>query len=601
MTETALAPSDHSQSATLAADASIGPDCSPAAADGALSAPLERIDRLMHAALAQVTRGVSPAALGLAWLDWAWHLASSPGRQVALAQQMIQPWSDRSPDLPTHHTENGDPRFGDPDWERWPFDLLRDAFLHTEAFWQAATTGLRGVSPHHEQVISFAARQWTDLLSPSNCWWLNPEVLRVTLATGGRNFLAGGAHWLEHQQEVLSGYVPGASRLRCAPSCVGKNVAITPGKVIYRNALMELIQYTPQTPTVWQEPVLIVPSWILKYYILDLSPHNSLVRYLVERGHTVFMISWKNPREEARDLGLNDYLESGLFEALAQVRHVAGSIPVHAAGYCLGGTLLAIGAAALERDAVPESAPLQSVTLFAAQTDFSEPGELGLFIDASELGYLDALMWEQGYLDGQQMAGAFQMLHSRDLVWSRLMREYLLGEHPEPTDLMAWNADTTRLPYRMHSENLQRLFLRNDLAEGRYCVKGHPVALADLKLSMFVVGTEQDHVSPWRSVYKLHLLTGTEITFLLTSGGHNAGIISEPGHAGRHYRFGMRPKDGPYLSPNEWFAHTPVCEGSWWPHWQRWLADHSSGKTAPPALGAGTVLAEAPGSYVLEP
>ncbi|WP_455153144.1 hypothetical protein [Cupriavidus basilensis] len=201
--------------------------------------------------------------------------------------------------------------------------------------------------------------------------------------------------------------------------------------------------------------------------MLDLSPHNSLVRYLVERGHTVFLISWKNPREEARDLGMNDYLELGLFDALTQVRRIIGAKPVHAAGYCLGGTLLAIGAAALARDIGPKSVPLKTVTLFAAQTDFSEPGELGLFIDASELAYLDALMWEQGYLDGTQMAAAFQLLHSRDLIWSRLMREYLLGQHPEPTDLMAWNADTTRLPYRMHSENLQRLYLHNDLAEGQ--------------------------------------------------------------------------------------------------------------------------------------
>jgi polyhydroxyalkanoate synthase len=497
--------------------------------------------------------------------------------------------------------EIGDPRFADPDWEQWPFGLFRDLFLRTEAFWQAATTGLRGVSPHHEQVISFSARQWTDLLSPSNCWWLNPEVLRVTMETGGRNFLAGGVHWLEHQQEIWSGYVPGASRRRCAPSRVGQSIAITPGKVVYRNALMELIQYAAQTPEVWREPVLVVPSWILKYYVLDLSPHSSLVHYLVERGHTVFMISWRNPGEEARELGLIDYLEAGLFEALAQVRHIAGPSPVHAAGYCLGGTLLTIGAAALERDAGREPAPLQSVTLFAAQTDFSEPGELGLFIDASELGYLDALMWEQGYLDGAQMAGAFQLLPSRDLVWSRLMREYLLGEHPEPTDLMAWNADTTRLPYRMHSENLQRLYLRNDLAEGRYCVQGRPVALADLKSPMFVVGTERDHVSPWRSVYKLHLLTSAEISFLLASGGHNAGIVSEPGHPGRHFRFGTRPRGGSYSSPNEWFARAPVCEGSWWPRWQQWLADRSSEKTTPPPLGAGTILADAPGTYVLEP
>lgn len=595
MTEIETEPLSNPRSVPMAADSPTGPDSPQGAADAAA----ERIDRLMHAALARATGGVSPAALGLAWLDWAWHLANSPGKQMSLAQQMLQTWWNQPPGMP--RTDNRVPRFADPDWERWPFGLMRDMFLHTERFWQAATTGLRGVSPRHEQVISFAARQWTDCLSPSNCWWLNPEVLRVAFKTCGRNFIAGGAHWLEHQQEIWSGYMPGTSRRRCAPSCVGQNVAITPGKVVYRNALMELIQYAPQTQAVRQEAVLFVPSWILKYYILDLSPHNSLVRYLVNRGHTVFMISWKNPRAEARDLGLNDYLESGFFEALAQVRRIAGPRQIHAAGYCLGGTLLAIGAAALERDARPKPAPLQSITLFAAQTDFSEPGELGLFIDASELGYLDALMWEQGYLDGTQMAAAFQLLHSRDLVWSRLMREYLLGEHPKPTDLMAWNADTTRLPYRMHSETLQRLYLRNELAEGLYCVQGRPVALSDLKLPTFVVGTERDHVSPWRSVYKIHLQTSTEIRFLLTSGGHNAGIISEPGHAGRHYRCRTRPKDGPYLSPTEWFNCTPVCEGSWWPQWQQWLAHHSSGTALPPVIGAGTVLTEAPGSYVLEP
>ena len=344
-----------------------------------------------------------------------------------------------------------------------------------------------------------------------------------------------------------------------------------------------------------------MPSWILKYYILDLSPHNSLVRYLVERAHTVFMISWKNPREEARGVGLNDYLQLGLFDAFAQVRRITGTAPVHAAGYCLGGTLLAIGAAALGRDSQPQSVPLETVTLFAAQTDFSEPGELGLFIDSSELAYLDALMWEQGYLDGAQMAGAFQLLHSRDLIWSRSIREYLLGQHAEPTDLMAWNADTTRLPYRMHSENLKYLYLRNDLAEGRYCVGGRTVALADLKLPVFLVGTERDHVSPWRSVYKLHRLTGAEISFLLTSGGHNAGIVSELGHARRRYRFSTRRQDAPYVNPDEWFTQTPVCEGSWWPSWQQWLAAHSSEKIIPPALGGGTVLSDAPGNYVLEP
>lgn len=599
MDETVTHPPAIPGSGRFAAGVSAGSDCARPYPGAALDRPAPPIDQLLHAAVARATGGVSPAALWLAWLDWAWHLTGSPGKQMALFHRVAQPAGLAG--VPSPPVEPDDPRFAHPEWDRWPFHLLRDMFLQAEAFWQEATTDLRGVSPHHERVVSFSARQWTDMLSPSNCWWLNPEVLRTLAETGGRNFLAGACHWLDDQHDIFAGRVLHTSRGRCGPHCVGRDVAITPGKVVYRNALIELIQYAPQTATVWHEPVLIVPSWLLKYYVLDLSPHNSLVRYLVERGHTIFLISWKNPHEEARDLGMNDYLELGLLDALAQVRRILGGIPVHAAGYCLGGTLLAIGAAALGRDLESTSPAFKTITLFAAQTDFSEPGELGLFIDASELAYLDALMWEQGYLDGTQMAAAFQLLHSRDLIWSRLTREYLLGQRTEQTDLMAWNADTTRLPYRMHSENLQWLYVHNDLAESRYCVKGRPVSLADLKQPIFIIGTERDHVSPWRSVYKLHLLTRTEISFLLTSGGHNAGIVSEPGHAGRRYRFSTRPKDGPSLNPNEWFAQTPVCEGSWWPCWHQWLAAHSSEKCAPPVLGGGTVLEDAPGTYVLAP
>ncbi len=458
---------------------------------------------------------------------------------------------------------------------------------------------MAGVAPPHENIVNFVARQCTDMLSPSNFWWLNPEVLRAAAATGGANFAVGAWHWLEDQRDILAGYAPSTSRRQCARSRVGKDVATTAGSVVYRNALFELIQYAPQTATVWREPVLIVPSWILKYYILDLSPHNSLVRYLVTQGHTVFMLSWRNPGKESRDRGLNDYLVRGLFEAIEQVRGMTASAPLHAAGYCLGGTLLAIGAEVLGRDGCAKTSALKTATLFAAQTDFSEPGELGLFIDASELAYLEALMWEQGYLDGRQLANAFQLLHSRDLMWSRLAGEYLLGQRAQETDLMAWNADTTRLPYRLHSETLEDLYLHNRLAEGKYCVQGRPVALADLRLPMFVVGTEGDHVSPWPSVYKLHLLSRAEISFLLASGGHNAGIVSEPGHEGRHYRFSTRGEGAPYLSPEAWFAKTPVSAGSWWPCWQRWLTAHSSEMIAPPPVGKR--LGEAPGNYVHEP
>jgi polyhydroxyalkanoate synthase subunit PhaC len=583
----------------LPAELRAGPDGAKERSNDSADAALSRLDRAVYATLARATRGASPAALALAWLDWAQHFAYSPGKQYALAAHILAYWQALLTGTSGSRSQGGDPRFDDAEWNRWPFNVLRDTFAQIESFWQEATCGVRGVSRHHEQVVRFAARQWTDMLSPANCWWLNPQVLRAMVDTGGRNFLGGAWNWLEDQQDLLSGSVPGTARRRIAPGCVGRNVAITPGKIVYRNALLELIQYQPQTSTVWREPVLIVPSWILKYYILDLSPHNSLTRYLVEHGHTVFMISWRNPGAEARDVGLNDYLHLGLFDALAKLRRITDRTPVHAAGYCLGGTLLAIGAAALARESHSGPRDLQSITLLAAQTDFGEPGELGLFIDSSELAYLDALMWEQGYLDGEQMATAFQLLRSHDLIWSRLVREYLLGKRTQPTELMAWNADTTRLPYRLHIETLRHLYLHNDLAEGRYCVDGKPVLLGDLRLPIFVVGTERDHVSPWRSVYKLHLLTNADVGFVLTSGGHNAGIVSEPGHAGRRYRFAVRREGDPYLSPDTWLETTPMQDGSWWPCWQRWLAAHSSKRIAPPLMDAGGVLGDAPGTYVL--
>jgi polyhydroxyalkanoate synthase len=313
------------------------------------------------------------------------------------------------------------------------------------------------------------------------------------------------------------------------------------------------------------------------------------------------MISWKNPGPEDRDLGLEDYGNLGVLEALNAVGAIQPGRRVHAAGYCLGGTLLAITAAALARDGDPR---LGTLTFFATETDFHEAGELMLFIDETEVTFLEDLMWDQGFLGTQQMAGAFQLLRSNDLIWSRMVHDYLLGRRQPLTDLMAWNADATRMPYRMHSEYLRRLFLNNDLAEGSYQVGGRPITLADIRLPVFAVGTVKDHVAPWPSVYRLHLLTDTNLTFVLTSGGHNAGIVSEPGHPGRSYQVATRRPGDRYLDPETWQAVAARKDGSWWPAWHAWLLEHSSKPVPPPPMGAADrgypALADAPGTYVLQ-
>ena len=586
---------------------------SPSAAPRSLPSPAEAppdpptsIDRLLHAGVGRFTLGLSPAALWLAYADWALHLAASPGKCQQLAEKGMRKAVRLLTAMPRLAAATGSPcieplpqdhRFDGADWQRPPFNLIYQSFLLNQQWWHGAMTAVGGVAPHHEQVVAFMTRQLLDMVSPVNFPLTNPEVLAASLREGGQNLVRGAANFWVDWERAAGGKPPvGAERFR-----PGQEVAVTPGEVVYRNRLMELIQYTPSTHEVQAEPVLIVPAWIMKYYILDLSPENSLVKYLVDRGHTVFMISWHNPTAEDRDLGMDDYLRIGLLDALDVVRAIVPTARVNAVGYCIGGTLLAMAAAHLAHE---KRAVLNSITLLAAQTDFTEAGELTLFIDDSQLSYLEDIMWNQGYLDTRQMAGAFQLLRSNDLVWSRLVHEYLMGRREPMSDLMAWNADATRMPYRMHSEYLRRLFLGNDLYEGRYRVDGRPLALGDIRLPIFAVATERDHVAPWRSVYKLNLMSDTDVTFLLTSGGHNAGIVSEPGHAGRHYRISHRRAGAHYVDPDTWFASARISEGSWWPAWLSWLKENSGGKRAAPRMGAAArgypCLGAAPGRYVLE-
>jgi len=561
------------------------------------------VERHLRAQLAALTGGLAPDDYARAWWEWYLNVATHPPRQAALVssayEKMLDSWhfaaraAAGEPLSPGDH----DKGFGDAAWNVWPFNVYARAYNNWASWWHQALSH-HGSMDHGLARASFAGRLLLDAASPANFLHTNPELLKQTAAESGHNLIRGLKHWVEDVQRMASGQARPAAKEQFE---VGKDVAVTPGKVVFRNRLIELLQYSPATPSVYAEPVLIAPAWIMKYYILDLSPRNSLVRYLVEKGHTVFMISWKNPDAADRDLGLEDYVQLGFLDALAEVRRLVPDHRVHAVGYCIGGTLLAIAAALL---AVRREHSLASVSLFAAQADFSEPGELSVFITPSQIAMLEAMMSKSGVLESERMGAAFSLLRSRDLMWGPAVEQYVRGQRPEVNDLMAWNADGTRMPARMHSEYLERLYLKNELAKGEFTLGGEQVDLKKVHLPMFVVGTETDHVAPWHSVYKLRALTrSSDYTFLLTSGGHNAGIVSGPVHPRRRHRLITWSDPTTTLTPEEWHQRAPVHEGSWWPTWEKWLAEHSSARQLPArpvaATGEGNgALEDAPGSYV---
>ena len=620
-TNRALPPSKSSEPQGAALGWKLARNAAPLHIEPCGASPLERdsytstalaevLDRATHAYIAKATMGLSPASLIGAYLDWLTHLTASPGKRLQLVEKSfrkvlrLQRYAMTCALRGAEHDGTAslcveplpqDSRFSAPAWQQFPFNVFYQSHLLAQQWWHVATTGVPGVSAQHERAVEFAARQILDVFAPSNFVLTNPEVLAATYQSMGQNFVRGFQNFLDDWDRAVSGKPPvGAENFR-----PGKGVAVTPGKVVYRNRLMELIQYTPTTAEVHKEPILIVPAWIMKYYILDLSPRNSLVKYLVDNGFTVFVISWKNPDPSDRDLGLDDYRKLGVLSALDVISTILPDRQVHGVGYCLGGTMLAITAAALARN---NGSPFASLSFLAAQIDFEEPGELQLFIDESQLRFLEDMMWEQGFLDAKQMSGAFQMLRSNDLIWSRNMREYMLGERAPMNDLMAWNADSTRLPYRMHSQYLRRLYLNNDLAEGRFDVDGEPVQVSDIRVPIFCVATQKDHVAPWRSVYKWNRLADTAVTFVLGAGGHNTGIVAAPDDQRSRYQIATRSDHDFQISAETWAAEVPERKGSWWAEWVHWLGEKSSGDCAPPSLGAAEQslppLADAPGSYV---
>ncbi|MPS81273.1 MAG: alpha/beta fold hydrolase [Achromobacter sp.] len=566
-----------------------------------VDSPFQALNHCKEALIATVSGGVSPAAASLAVWDWWIHLYAAPGKQL----ELIQKYGEALASLAAHATpyragatpaKPVAPRYASAAWTAEPFSTWRHAYQEMRDWWSEATGGVPGMTAHHAQLLSFCARQCCDAFAPANFPWSNPDVIARTLSTQGQNLCVGWTNLVSDLQRVIEKRPEaGLEHFK-----VGETLAVTPGAVVFQNALIELIQYAPTTGDVHPEPILITPAWIMKYYVLDLSPGNSLVRYLVSQGYTVFCISWRNVDAQDRDLTLDDYRSLGFMAALEAVGRITPGQRVHAVGYCLGGTLLSVAAATMARQA---DTRLATITLLAAQTDFTEPGGLGLYIDASEVYFLESIMWAQGYLSADQMAAAFQALRPIDETAERAVRTYLMGERAKPNDLVAWNADSTRMPYRMHAEYLRKLFLNNELAAGSYRVDGHVIALRNIRTPIFALGADRDRIAPWRSVFKIHNQTDAQIDFVLASGGHNAGIVSEPGHAGRWYRVSGQPENGLRSGPDEWLESSLRREGSWWPEWIAWLDAHSS-----PLVPASTSLGEpgadpdslepAPGSYV---
>jgi len=573
--------------------------------DSAPEHPHQNLDRGVRAAKARLSGGVSGHSFIQAWNDWGHHMLQSPGRQLELLEHAQKSAfnlikyaaTPGKKSIPPFEPKRYDHRFNHVGWQKRPFDLWQQGFLAVQDWWDVATDRLRGLQPADADRVRFMARQSLDLISPSNFPWLNPEIIDATVKSGGKNLRDGAKNFAHDFLQTLSQ----APDPQPEGYQVGKDLACTPGRVVYRNDLFELIQYTPQTAKVQAQPILVVPAWIMKYYILDLSPQNSMVKYLVDQGFTVFMISWCNPTANQAELSLEDYRKRGVMAALDAVNGIVPDQHVHAVGYCLGGTMLAITAATMARD---DDTRLASVTLMAAQVDFAEAGELLLFLDESQVAFLEDMMWDQGYLDRPQMARAFSTIRSEDLIYSRAVRRYFLGQQELPTDMGVWVSDTTRMPARMHSEYLRGLFLENRLTAGRFAVEGRAIALKDIVAPMFVIATEADHIAPWRSVYKTRLFTDCDLTFVLTSGGHNGGIVNEPESNRGQYTISHSADAALYVGPDDWLKQQAARQGSWWPEWKDWLNEKSSSLVTAPATEFSdpnrAPVMTAPGTYIYQ-
>jgi polyhydroxyalkanoate synthase len=546
---------------------------------------------------------VDPLNIGGAFLEMTTRLMSNPTRlmqaQIGLWQDYLTLWQNTArrifgePVNPVIAEDPRDRRFKDDAWrENEVFDFIKQSYLLSARFFQNVVTGVEGLEPKTAQKVDFYTRQFVDAMSPSNFLLTNPEVLRKTAETGGENLLKGLSHLLADLERGK-----GQLRIRMTDDSkfkVGENIAVTPGKVVYQNDLMQLIQYAPTTETVLKRPLLIIPPWINKFYILDLRPRNSFVRWAVEQGHTVFVVSWVNPDEPLAQKGFDDYMQEGIYDAIDAIEKATGEREINAIGYCLGGTLLAT---TLAHMAAKKDKRVKTATYFVTMTDFEEAGELGVFIDEEQLKTLEERMSRRGYLEGAEMATTFNMLRANDLIWSFVVNNYLLGQEPFPFDLLYWNDDSTRMPARMHSFYLRRMYQQNDLVKpGGITLLGEPIDLRRITLPSYLISTREDHIAPWKSTYRATQIYKGPVRFVLAASGHIAGVVNAP-DSGKysHWINESLPPDA-----EEWFKGATELAGSWWPDWHRWITGHGAEKVPARIPGDAKlkVIEDAPGGYV---
>jgi polyhydroxyalkanoate synthase subunit PhaC len=522
-----------------------------------------------------------------AWANYADFVQSYTQMMTGAALKF---WGQGKDVEPTVSPEKGDKRFSAPDWQQNPvFDALKQSYLLAATTLLKSASEVEGLDERQQRKLTFYLRQFLDAISPSNLAFTNPQVIHETIQNGGQNLVRGTEHLL---RDLQRGEIKMTDTDAFKP---GRNLALTPGQVIYRNKLIELIQYTPTTEKVYAFPLLFIPPWINKYYILDMQPQNSLIKYLVDSGFTVFVISWKNPDASMEETSFEDYLTLGPLNALNVIKEITGSPKVNAIGYCIGGTLLSM---ALPYLAAKKAETVNSATFFVSLQDFTEVGDTSVFIDEPQVSYVEGQMMERGYLDSRSMATMFNMLRANDLIWSNVVNNYLLGKEPPAFDLLYWNADGTRMARVAHSFYLRNTYLENNLIKpNKIVLKGVPIDLGKIRQDIYAVGTQQDHIVPWKSAWRISQLSGGQVRFVLGGSGHIAGIINPPSK-GRGYW----TNDKPVKNADQWFESAQSHKGSWWGDWVEWLKPRSGDQVAPPPMGSSAhpPITPAPGTYVLE-